>query len=323
MQLERRASAGDVIVRPLLEQDLDAADRIMRLAFGTFLGMPDPLNFMGDADYVRSRWKTDPSAAFAAEVNGELTGSNFALRWGSVGFFGPLTVRPDLWDRGIGKRLMEPVLDRFASWNVKHAGFYTFADSQKHIAFYQRFDFWPRFLTAIMGKPAEPKYQNGATISLFSQLPEAQRESTLDACREVTEVIFEGLDLQSEIRAVAEHKYGDTVLLWNDSKLEGFAVCHTGAGTEAGSGSCYVKFAAVRPGAGADAAFERLLDACEQYASSAGAAMVVAGVNMSRHEAYRAMLARGFRTLMHGVIMQRGNEAGYNVPGIYLIDDWR
>jgi hypothetical protein len=84
-----------------------------------------------------------------------------------------------------------------------------------------------------------------------------------------------------------------------------------------------VKFAAVRPGAGADAAFERLLDACEQYASSAGAAMVVAGVNMSRHEAYRAMLARGFRTLMHGVIMQRGNEAGYNVPGIYLIDDWR
>jgi GNAT superfamily N-acetyltransferase len=320
--LEQRVS-GDVIIRPLQENDLDSADRVMRLAFGTFLGMPEPEQFMGDADYVRTRWTTDPSSAFAAEVDSQVAGSNFALRWGSVGFFGPLTVRPDLWDRGVGKRLMEPVLDRFASWNLKHAGFYTFGDSPKHIAFYQRFDFWPRFLTAIMAKPAEPKPQNGSPVSLFSKLPQSQRESTLQACREVTDAIFQGLDLESEIRAVADHNYGDTVLLWDNSKLDAFAVCHTGAGTEAGSGSCYVKFAAVRPGAGAATAFERLLDACEQYALSAGAVTLVAGMNTARHEAYRAMLAHGFRTLMLGVIMQRGNELGYNVPSVYVIDDWR
>ena len=32
-----------VAVRPLREHDLDDADRTMRLAFGTFLGLPDPL----------------------------------------------------------------------------------------------------------------------------------------------------------------------------------------------------------------------------------------------------------------------------------------
>ena len=50
---------------------------------------------------------------------------------------------------------------------------------------------------------------------------------------------------------------------------------------------------------------------------------LVAGVNTARHEAYQQMLARGFRTDMQGLAMSRPNEAGYNRPGVYLIDDWR
>ena len=46
---------ADVSVRPLREGDLSEADRIMRLAFGTFLGLPEPMTFMGDAGYVRTR----------------------------------------------------------------------------------------------------------------------------------------------------------------------------------------------------------------------------------------------------------------------------
>jgi hypothetical protein len=42
----------DVSVRPLLETDLDSADRIYRMAFGTFLGLADPMTFGGDASYV-------------------------------------------------------------------------------------------------------------------------------------------------------------------------------------------------------------------------------------------------------------------------------
>ena len=78
--MEKRPEAT---IRLLREEDLPVADRIMRLAFGTFLGLPDPLKFMGDADYVRTRWLADPSAAFGAEMAGELVGTNFATRWGS------------------------------------------------------------------------------------------------------------------------------------------------------------------------------------------------------------------------------------------------
>jgi len=90
-------AAMSVTVRPLRERDLDDADRIFRLAFGTFLGLPDPSRFGGDTDFIRSRWRANPEGVFAAEIDGTLVGSNFATRWGSFAFFGPLTVRPDLW----------------------------------------------------------------------------------------------------------------------------------------------------------------------------------------------------------------------------------
>ena len=113
------------------EADLDRADEIFRVAFGTFLGAAEPKTFFGTADYVRTRWTADPQAAFTAVVDGELVGSNFATNWGSVGFFGPLTVRPDLWDRGIGHSLMQPAMGCFETWGNQHLGLFTFSHSPK------------------------------------------------------------------------------------------------------------------------------------------------------------------------------------------------
>ena len=154
-------------------------------------------------------------------------------------------------------------------------------------------------------------------------MPNAEQDSALSACREVTDAIYEGLDVAHEIRAVAAQNLGDTILLWDDSKLTALAVCHIGPGTEAGSDLCYVKFGAVRPGANAEQHFSDLLDACEEFSAAQHVSRLRAGVNTARHEAYRLMLARKFTTDMQGVVMSRPNEAGYNRPGVYLIDDWR
>jgi len=35
------------------------------------------------------------------------------------------------------------------------------------------------------------------------------------------------------------------------------------------------------------------------------------------------MLSQRFRAELLGLVMERGNEAGYNHEGVYLIDDWR
>jgi GNAT superfamily N-acetyltransferase len=313
---------SDIIVRPLRETELSTADSIMRLAFGTFIGLPDPMAFMGDAAYVRNRWLANPHAAFAAESAGELIGSNFATNWGSIGFFGPLTIRPDFWDRGVGKRLMEPIMELFDKWETRHAGLFTFSQSQKHIGLYQRFGFWPRFLTAIMSRPVKQK-TSASRWTRFSAVPAAERDSVLSACREVTDAIYEGLDVTHEIETVAALNLGDTILLWDDSRLMAVAVCHVGPGTEAGSDACYIKFGAVHPEASPEQYFSSLIDACEEMALAEHVSRMVAGFNTARHEAYRQMLASGFSTAMQGVVMSRPNEAGYNRPGVYLIDDWR
>jgi GNAT superfamily N-acetyltransferase len=315
--------AAMAVIRALAEPDLPQAGRIVRLAFGTFLGAPDPENFWNDRDYVQGRFGAEHTASFAAEEDGVLLGSNFATRWGSVGFFGPITMRPDVQNRGIGQSLVAAVCGSFEEWGVSHAGLMTFAQSAKHVWLYQKFGFYPRFLTAIMVAPARP---TGAlpAASRYSELPVGQRQAVEAAAGALTDQLYDGLDLRGEIRTVAARHLGDTLLLWEgDSRLAGFAVCHWGPASEAGLGCCFVKFGAVRPGPGADQRFGALLDGCAALAQAAGMPNLLAGINLAREEAYRQMLTRGFRTEIQAVSMHRPNAPGYSRPGLHVLDDWR
>jgi len=159
----------------------------------------------------------------------------------------------------------------------------------------------------------------------YSGLTGAQRTECLDACRDLTEALHEGLDLGAEIRTVQAQGLGDTVLLEEPAGngLKGFALCHYGPCSEAGEGTCFVKFGAVRPGPAAGERFDRLLDACAALAMAVGMPKLQAGVNMARQEAYGHMVGRGFRTEIQGVTMHRPNEPGYSRPGVYVVDDWR
>jgi GNAT superfamily N-acetyltransferase len=328
----------EVSIRPLTKKDLEEADHIFRLAFGTFLGLPEPMTFFGDADYVKSRFYADPSAAYGAETNGKLVGSNFTTNWGTIGFFGPLTIHPEYWDQGIAQKLLDPTMKLFDKWNIKHAGLFTFANSPKHIGLYQKFGFWPRFLTAVMSKDVKSKHNNSnLKWSKFSELLEDEPDNTedyehgeakcLNICRRLTDLIYDGLDLRPEILSVKKQKLGDTILLWQNDEDNitpvGLAVCHCGPGSEAGSDTCYIKFGAVKPGPDAENNFEMLLNAVEVFAAEKGVTHLAAGVNTARYNAYRKMLLRGFRSDMIGIIMQRNNESGYNRPDVYAIDDWR
>jgi len=313
------AERADVSVRDLQESDLTLADEILRSAFDTFTGVT---SLFGDKDYVHTRWLADPGAAFAAEQDGQLAGTNFVTRWGTVGFFGPLSVRPELWDQGVASRLMQATVALFDRWDTAHAGLFTFAHSPKHHGLYQKFGFWPRFLTPVMAKAPIAPRPSPQPIR-YTALPPAERARAVDACRELTATAYEGLDLEREIRAVESQGLGEVLLLDDSSGLAGMAVCHLGAGTEAGGQGCYVKFGLARPGPGAEVRFGTLLDACESLAADHGADHIELGVNAGRHEAYAAVMARGYRAGLVGVSMHRANDEGYSRPGTWLVDDWR
>ncbi len=222
-----------VRIRPLAAGDLDEADRICRTAFGTFVGVPEPERFFGDADMVRTRWRADPGAALAADLDGQLAGSNFAANWGSVGFFGPLTVAPEHWGQAIAQRLLDATMELFAAWGTRHAGLFTFAQSARHVALYQKYGFWPRFLTAVMTSPVNPEAGPAGSARL-SEVSDGDLPGVMTAVRELTDAVHPGLDLSREIASVRAQRLGDTVLTDDGAGLQGMAVCHVGAGTEAG-----------------------------------------------------------------------------------------
>lgn len=311
----------DITIRPMAEQDVPDVNAIFRLAFGTFLGVPEPERWSQDRDFGRVRLAIEPSAAFVAIDGDRLIGSNFGTRWGSVGFFGPLTVHPEYWDKGVGQKLLAPVMERFDTWDLGHAGLFTFAHSPKHHVLYQKYGFWPRFLTSMMVRPAQNP--TPAEYKRVSAASGPEKECLLAGIRNVADAVYPGLDLTREIEVVNALALGDTVAIQRDGEVTGFAVCHCGPGTEAGENTCYAKFAAVRPGNDAAQEFSRLVDAIESFAVAANLPVVGAGVNQARREAYQSLLDRGYRPLMTGVTMHRPDEPGYSKSGSYVLDDWR
>lgn len=116
---------SDTIIRLLQEQELAEADQIFRLAFSTFIGLPDPLQFESSKAYFPHRWKTEPSAALTAEITQQLVGSILGVHWGSFAYFGPLSVHPNFWEQGIATSLIAAMMERFEEWGIHQAGLFT------------------------------------------------------------------------------------------------------------------------------------------------------------------------------------------------------
>jgi hypothetical protein len=83
----------DVVVRAAREEDLARADALLRAAFDAFTGRSDHLR---DGDPLRSRWRTGPERVVVAELDGRVVGSNVITVRGRTGWFGPLSVDPQL-----------------------------------------------------------------------------------------------------------------------------------------------------------------------------------------------------------------------------------
>src|SRR5687767_5084596 len=115
-----------------------------------------------------------------------------------------------------------------------------------------------------MSKAVVPR-KEVAGCRRFSELSADEKESGLSQCRELTDGIYSGRECSIEVRAVDEQSLRETLVIGPDA----FAVCHCGPGTEGGSGTCYVKFAAASSKGGAEH-FQRLLDAVEAFAAARG-----------------------------------------------------
>jgi len=314
--------AMSLAIRPLEEADVQAADKVRRLAFGTHFGLPDPLSFSGTSRLVESRRRTWPDGALVAEKDGAIVGAAISSRWGRLGIFGPLSVHPEHWRGGIAHSLLEASMPVYDRWDCSAVGLFTFPASVTHIGLYQRYGFWPRSLTAIMNRPvtAPSPVPQARPLSAMSA---AEQQEAIAQCAALTSQLYAGMDLRDEIATVIAHPTADAIVLIDGSTIAGFVICHFGLGSETDTGVVYAKFAAARPGLKAARDFQRLIDAANDFAHRKGAAKINAGVNMGAMEAYRLMMAAGFRTALQGIAMHRPWIEIYDRPDVFALEDWR
>ncbi|WP_036479247.1 GNAT family N-acetyltransferase [Myxosarcina sp. GI1] len=302
----------------LQENELPKAEKLLRLSFGTFLGLANPMDFGNGAEYT-SRWYRDPSSVFAARDDKELIGFSMVANWGSCGGFGPIVTHPDYWDRGIGSQLISASWSKFDEWRSEQIIFCTHANSPKHIHFYGKFGAEPRFLIALCTKAISGIRSTTLKAKRYSQLDPNQQTVSLNAAYQLTDEIYQRLDWRSEILLVSQRSLGDTLFVWDDTDLIGLAICHYGAGSEAAKGNYYLKLGAAKSAP----AFEQLIEACETLAVTLGMSSLVAGIDMACVDAYRLLIAQKFRPSNLSVSIHKPNRAGYSRPDVYIIEDRR
>lgn len=303
----------------LQERELPEAEKLLRLSFGTFLGLTEPMNFSNGATYT-NRWYKDPQAVFAAKLDSKLVGFSMVANWGSCGGFGPIVVHPDYWDQGIGYQLMKTSWSKFEQWGTQQIIFCTHANSPKHIHLYVKVGAEPRFLIALFRKAISATQEKPVPkAKRYSQLSPQEQENSLKAAYQLTNKIYSGLDWRSEILLLQKLSMGDSLFIWEDAELIGFAICHYGAGSEAAADNCYVKLAAAKSAL----AFEQIIDECETLTQILALSSLVAGVDTACIDAYRRMLAKEFQLKSLSISMHQPNEPGYSRPDVYVIEDRR
>jgi GNAT superfamily N-acetyltransferase len=113
------AATGRVTLRDVESDDAEACAQI---CFDAFAAVHDHHQFPRDfplleaAVGLMAAWVPHPSIwGVVAELDGRLVGSNFLDERDPICGVGPITIRPDVQQEGIGRRLMEAVIERGAA----------------------------------------------------------------------------------------------------------------------------------------------------------------------------------------------------------------
>lgn len=306
-----------VHIRTAQQEDLARADDVLRAAFGAFTGRTRHLR---DGDPLGSRWRTDHERVVVAELGGHVVGSNAITSRGAHGWFGPLSVDPQLWGQGLAHRLVDEAVERLGRAGADRTGLFTFADSPLHLSLYARHGYWPGALMLVLTR--EGREGGSAAFDCYGTLPAQQQVALLGQLAVLTDSVEPGWDVAGEVVATCRAGLGDTVVVQDAGGLAGAAVFQSGPGSDAASGTCRIKVAVVRPGRGAECRMSRLLDALEAVAVRRGAPTVVATVSTASEGCARLLLTRGHTIVAQGVAMHRGVVA-HQRRDVWVLDDWR
>jgi GNAT superfamily N-acetyltransferase len=158
----------------------------------------------------------------------ELIAFNMVHRSGIEGWMGPLAVRTERQERGVGRAIVTAAIDWLTAQGATVLGLETMPRTVDNIGFYSRLGFAPEHLTVTMVRDVRPQEEPAGAVRL-SSVPARARADLIEACRARMARTAPGYDYSREMDLTFELDIGDTVVLQRRSDVEAFAVCHAAA----------------------------------------------------------------------------------------------
>lgn len=220
----------------------------------------------------------------------DIAAFNLAHLCGREGWMGPLAVRTDRQGGGVGKSVVGAAADWLIDRGAHTVGLETMPRTVDNIGFYSGLGFRPGHLTVTL--TLDTGTRRLPAPSLLSEQTSDRQHSGVTAIRGLVEELAPGYDCSREILLTSEMSLGDTVLVWGDAGLDGFALWHSAPLAEGREGDevRVLKLAARSP-----ESFAAVVSAVEAAASRAGIRRVAIRSQTAYADAYQSLMARGYQ----------------------------
>src|SRR5437870_5078323 len=209
--VSKKVADTDVHIRPMLEADLDAVLEITNSAFCELVERTTgrrPAGPMFASGLGRYRLSLDPLGCHVAVRGDEVVGANFSVLRGTLGWFGPLAVRPDAQGLGIAQLLVQEFVRSAGERGATLMGLETMANSPQHVHLYMKLGFRPSWTGISFRREARAA----------KLLPGVE----IDGAAHELNYVYPGCDAANDVRATRSVKTGVSLRFG-----DGLAVCHT------------------------------------------------------------------------------------------------
>lgn len=224
------------------------------------------------------------------DEHGDIAAFNLAHLCGREGWMGPLAVRTDRQGGGVGKSVVGAAADWLIDHGAHTVGLETMPRTVDNIGFYSGLGFRPGPLTVTL--TLDMVTRRLPAPALLSAETGDRQHAGVTAIRGLVEELAPGYDCSREILLTAEMQLGDTVLLWGDAGLDGFALWHSAPLAE---GRDQDELRVLKLAARSSEAFALVVSAVEAAASRAGIRRVAIRSQTAYADAYQALVGRGYQ----------------------------
>ena len=198
LQTERENTK--VNIRPITPDDTENTARVI---YAAFRGIDDKHNFPHDFPSAESAAQMAQMAIASPDIygfvaedeNGKFLGSNFLWEHDAIVAVGPITIDPDVQAKGVGRRLMQAVIER--GKNAPGIRLVQAAYNTASMPLYASLGFEVvEPLVVMEGNPTGEAYSN-AEVRPFE-------EKDLSECAELCRKIH-GFDRRNELKQISQH----------------------------------------------------------------------------------------------------------------------